>query len=140
MSQTLVDDLAIDLSRFLIFLVISQDSSSIPSIQDSCLKKQILTFLWYSCRQNLVWWGKNYLVRQDSCVLVFLTGSCFSCDSCLNICSCISCLNLFSCTSCLISFFFLNAISLLQKKICTLQRTEKNDKKYFIYLKNKKNI
>jgi hypothetical protein len=51
---SLVDDLAYRLSRFLIFLFVSQDSFAIPSIQDSCLKKQIWTFLWYSCRQNLV--------------------------------------------------------------------------------------
>jgi hypothetical protein len=35
----LVDDLAYRLSRFLIFLSVSQDSFAIPSIQDSRLKK-----------------------------------------------------------------------------------------------------
>jgi hypothetical protein len=43
-NLTLVDDLAIDLSRFLISLVTSQDSFAIPSTQDSCLKTQIWTF------------------------------------------------------------------------------------------------
>ena len=71
----LVDDLASHLSRFLFFLVISQDSFAIPSIQDSCLKKQVLTFWWYSCRQNLGWRGKKCLTRQDSCVLEFLPDS-----------------------------------------------------------------
>jgi hypothetical protein len=87
--------------------------------------------LWYSCRQNLVWQTKKCLARQDSCVLVFLT------DSCFNICSCISCMNLFSCSSCLIPFFSWMRLVYCKKKqkICTLQRTEKNNKKCFIYLK-----
>jgi hypothetical protein len=44
-AVALIDDLASFLSRFLLFLVISQDSFAIPSMQDSCKKKQILTFL-----------------------------------------------------------------------------------------------
>ena len=76
-TSPLVDDLASHLSRFLFFLVISQDSFAIPYMQDSCLKKQILTFWWYSCRQNLGWRGKKCLTRQDSCVLEFLSDSFF---------------------------------------------------------------
>jgi hypothetical protein len=78
LKPTLVDDLAIDLSRFLIALVISQDSFAIPSTQDSCLKTQIWTFWQDPCRYNLVWQGKKCFARQDSCVLVFLTDSFFS--------------------------------------------------------------
>ena len=74
---SLVDDLVFDLSRFLFFLNIRQDSFVIPSVQDSCLKKQILSFWQDSCRQNLGWWGKKCLARQDSCVLVFLSDSFF---------------------------------------------------------------
>jgi len=73
--RPLVDDLVFVLSRFLFFLKIRQDSFVVPSIQDSCLKKQILSFWQDSCRQNLGWWGKKCLARQDSCVLVFLSDS-----------------------------------------------------------------
>jgi hypothetical protein len=55
----LVDDLVVILSRFLLFLIISQDSLAIPSIQESCLEKGILSF-W-----------------QDSCILAFLSDSFF---------------------------------------------------------------
>jgi hypothetical protein len=112
---SLVDDLASHLSKFLFFLVISQDSFAIPSIQDSCLKKQILTFWWYSCRQNLGWRGKKYIIRQDSCILEFLPDSFFSWNSCLIPFSFLSYMILvllvllacffYSWNSCLISFF-----------------------------------
>jgi hypothetical protein len=42
-NYTLIDDLVIVLSRFLFFLIISQDSFVIPSIHESCVKKQILS-------------------------------------------------------------------------------------------------
>ncbi len=63
--------------QILVFLVISQDS---------CLKKQILTFRQGSFRPNLGWRDKKCLARQDSCVFEFLSDSCFleflhdSCD------------------------------------------------------------
>ncbi len=68
-----------------VFLVISQDSFFIPSIQDSYLKKQILTFRQGSCRLNLGWRGKKCLARQDSCVFEFLSDSSFSSNSCLTL-------------------------------------------------------
>jgi hypothetical protein len=80
---TQVDDLGIVLSRFLFFLVSRQDSFSIPSVEDSCLKKQILTFWQDPCRPNLGWRGKKSFARQDSCILQFLSNSLFSWLSCL---------------------------------------------------------
>jgi hypothetical protein len=62
----------------LLFLIISQDSFAIPSIQESCLEKGILSFWQDSCRPNLGWRGKKSLARQDSCILAFLPDSSFS--------------------------------------------------------------
>jgi hypothetical protein len=115
-DESLVDDLAYRLSRFLIFLFVSQHSCSIPSIQDSCLKKQTLTFLWYSCRQKLGWRGKRCLTRQDSCVLEFLPDSFFSWNSCLIPFSCISCLLLFFLKFLPDFFFFLEFDVFIIKK------------------------
>ncbi len=90
----LVDDLASRLSRFLIFLVISQDSFAIPSMQDSCPKSQIWTFLWYSC------------------VLVFLTDYFLLIILAWLLISWSSCLILFSQDSFLISFFSLYLVNM----------------------------
>jgi hypothetical protein len=54
-----------------------QDSFSIPSVKDSCLKNQILTFWQDPCRPKLGWQGKTCPASQDSCILKFLPDSFF---------------------------------------------------------------
>lgn len=75
--------------QILVFLDIS-DKILLPFLLCKVLvwKICILNFWQESCRPNLVWWSKNYLVRQGSC-------SWFSCQI---IYSCLSCPILFLAT------------------------------------------
>ncbi len=63
----LVDDLVVILSRFLLFLIISQDSLAIPSIQESCLEKGILSFWQDSCYLEFLPESFNLKFLSDSC-------------------------------------------------------------------------
>ena len=74
-NTTLVDELDIVLSRFLCFLVVSQNSLSIHSIQDSSQKKQILSFCKIRADWILPGEARNMPSDKGSCILNFSSES-----------------------------------------------------------------